>query len=168
MIRQATVNDVDVITNVHIASWRSAYKGLIPEEDLANLDHAERRNMWSASIQQHPSETIVAAKENSIIGFVNFGTYRDNEDDRGTAEIRAIYLLESFWGKGIGSELLDYCTDKSIVSGYTSLVLWVLESNSRAIEFYCKHGFKFDGQKKTETIRGVVLDEIRMSKSLHS
>ena len=166
MIRQANINDVDEITDVHIATWRSAYKGLIPEEDLANLDHTERRKMWSASIQQHPSETIVATKENSIIGFANFGSYRENEDDRGTAEIRAIYLLETYWGKGVGSELFDYCADKIIASGYTSLVLWVLESNSRAIEFYRKHGLNYDGQKKTEIIRGVVLDEIRMAKSL--
>ena len=76
MIRQATISDVDEIANVHIASWRSAYEGIIPEEELANLDLAARKKMWSAAIQQNPSETIVVTEVNRIIGFANFGSCR--------------------------------------------------------------------------------------------
>lgn len=122
--------------------------------------------MWSTAIQQNPTETVVATQGKQIIGFSNFGSYRDNENDRTTAEIRAIYLLEHFWRKGIGSGLLQYSTDKTKASGYSRLVLWVLKSNTRAIDFYNKHGFTYDGQQKIEVHWSTELDEIRMSKAL--
>ena len=164
MIRLATINDVDEITNVHIASWQSAYKRLISDEVLSNPDREARKKMWSTAIQQYPQETIVATEGNQIIGFSNFGNCRDNKGDENTAEIRAIYLLEPYWRKGVGSVVLERSIKTISASGYTALVLWILKTNSRAISFYKKHGFKIDGHEKTETHWGVELNEIRMSK----
>lgn len=168
MIRAAIINDVDEITNVHIASWQSAYKGLISREVLANLDHETRKKMWTTSIQENPQETIVASEGNQIIGFSNFGHYRDNEDDHSLAEIRAIYLLEPYWRKGIGSSLLNRSIEQIEASYYTTFVLWVLNTNTRAIAFYVKHGFEIDGQEKMEKHWGIELNEIRMSQSINS
>ena len=97
MIQPATINDVEEITNVHIYSWQSAYKGLISEEVLKNMDHEAREKMWLTSIKQNPLEILVAYERNKLIGFSNFGQCIDNEYDNSIAEIRAIYLLETYW-----------------------------------------------------------------------
>ena len=41
-IRRATVDDADAIATVHIASWRGAYAGIVPDAFLASLDVAAR------------------------------------------------------------------------------------------------------------------------------
>ena len=39
-IRQATLADADEIGAVHVRSWQSAYKGLLPQQYLDRLDPA--------------------------------------------------------------------------------------------------------------------------------
>ena len=41
------------------------------------------------------------------------------------------------------------------------IIIWVLEGNHRAIKFYGKYGFRFDGTKKQIKL-GTVNTEIRM------
>jgi ribosomal protein S18 acetylase RimI-like enzyme len=124
--------------------------------------------MWSTALQQNPQETIVAIEGNELVGFSNFGRYLDSEDNPGTSEIRAIYILEQYWRKGIGTALLKFSIEKIMATGCAVAVLWVLKTNTGAISFYSRHGFRFDGLKKTATLWGIDLDEIRMSKSLCS
>jgi len=48
-----------------------------------------------------------------------------------------------------------------------SVSLWVLEGNQRAIHFYERQGFDFDGSVKVETLMpDVELRELRMTYSL--
>ena len=166
MIRFATTDDAGGIASVHIASWQAAYQGLIPDEVLANLDYGTRKSMWFTSLQRNPRETLVAVDGEEIIGIANFGCYRDNKDALSTGEIRAIYLLEQYWRKGVGSALLKRAVEAMAASGYINLVLWVLNTNARAIAFYEKHYFALDGIEKTGIHAGVELNEIRMSRSL--
>lgn len=48
-------------------------------------------------------------------------------------------MLASEYGQGVGRELLEATLDSE------PALLWVADENPRAIAFYCKHGFEFDG-----------------------
>ena len=67
----------------------------------------------------------------------------------------------------IGSELLEYA-EEFLKRKYQYAVLWVLDSNDRAIKFYQKQGYAKDGAEKTETLFEVTLSEIRMVKTINS
>jgi hypothetical protein len=41
-IRQATIDDVPGIAHVHVASWKSTYKGIISDEYLSKLSVESR------------------------------------------------------------------------------------------------------------------------------
>ena len=166
MIREATKEDVEQLTKVHILSWQSAYRGLLPDDALDNIDYRERNEMWSRTICQSPSETIVADIDSKIVGFANFGSYRD-DDGIEAGEIRAIYLLPEFLCKGIGSELLAHATGY-LKNNYKIIFLWVLNSNQNAISFYEVHGFVKDGIEKEESVWNAVVHEIRMFKTINS
>ncbi|MEX0902802.1 MAG: GNAT family N-acetyltransferase [Pseudohongiellaceae bacterium] len=166
-VRVASAKDIDQLTEVHIASWKSAYAGLMPKSILDNLDRDARRVMWTNAIAEQPSETAVSTNSDHVTGFANFGKYRDNEDVDHCGEIRAIYVLERYWRNGVGSKLLEYAM-VSLGRDYQEAVLWVLDSNMRAIEFYQRHGFFRDGAVKTELISGVALNEIRLSRTINS
>lgn len=117
--------------------------------------------MWARAIAERPTETVVSTESDNVIGFVNFGKCRDNQDMGLCGEIRAIYVLEKHWRKGVGSSLLEYAMAALSVD-YKEVVLWVLDSNIGAIEFYQRHGFARDGAVKTESLSGVTLNEIRL------
>ncbi len=60
-------------------------------------------------------------------------------------EIVKLYVDTFFQSNGIGRELLQFAIDNFGADG-----LWALEKNTRAIEFYSRHGFVFSGEKKLE------------------
>lgn len=47
------------------------------------------------------------------------------------------------------------------LSGYAHIFLWVLRENSRAIRFYEKNGFRFDGTQR-DILLGTPVTELRM------
>lgn len=53
------------------------------------------------------------------------------------------------------------------LDGYQEIILWVLEDNKRAIAFYEKMGFVFDGQEKVINL-GKAVREKRMIYSRNS
>lgn len=54
--------------------------------------------------------------------------------------IEGLFVLPEFWGRGIGTELLN-----SVSSGKDELFLQVYADNERAINFYRKNGFEITG-----------------------
>jgi hypothetical protein len=45
-IREATIADVTAIDRVHVESWRTTYRGLLPDDYLGNLTYAQREPLW--------------------------------------------------------------------------------------------------------------------------
>ncbi len=68
---------------------------------------------------------------------------RDTKDAK---ELVAIYLLKEYQGKKLGYELLKQTI--STFGGSSKITLWVLKGNDRAISFYKKFGFDFNGNEK--------------------
>ena len=93
-----------------------------------------------------------------MVGFADFGRYwLDDLHDAG--EVYAIYVLKEYYGKGIGYALMKKALDA--LSEYPQTAVWVLTGNERAIRFYKRCGFEFDGQKK-EIELGAPATEARM------
>jgi len=46
MIRSATASDAPAIGHVHVESWRSTYRGLMPDAVLVNLSAEQRATFW--------------------------------------------------------------------------------------------------------------------------
>ena len=76
-----------------------------------------------------------------------------------TGEIFSIYILKECYDKKIGYVLMSAALEK--LSEYKQIAVWVLESNLRAIRFYEKCGFQFDGTTKQIKL-GTINTEIRM------
>jgi len=57
-----------------------------------------------------------------------------------TAEL-SITVLKEYWGRGVGSHLMEIMIDHSRSVGLRTLTLYVREDNIRAISLYRKYGF---------------------------
>ncbi len=159
-IRKAAPEDAFEFASCHIASWRSAYQGIVPDEYLNRLT-AEK---WAERFQKNLKEQkeysyLCAVHENQIAGILILGKSRD-EDKPLAGEICAIYLKEEFWSKGLGGEMMAYALKSFKNENLCEAILWVLEENGRARRFYEKYGFVSDGVKKEITL-GKPLTEIR-------
>lgn len=142
-IRQARPNEKDAVLRVYYAGWRAAYKDLIPKDALT--DQAIRPH-----IALNPERSWVAVVDEAIVGTVQFGP--NPEDPDGVAEIRTLYLLQEYWGTGIGKKLMQFARSWLASRGYTRAYLWMFTENKRAAGFYQRLGFSDTGESETYTI----------------
>ena len=166
VIRKAEMADAYNIATVHVLSWESAYRNIMPDDYLNNLSIDRRAENFKKNIVEHKEKAwfFVAENDGKIIGNICLGNSRDDDKPQ-AGEIIAIYLLEEFWGKGYGRKMMKYAVDMLKSRGYGDIILWVLEENDRARRFYEKCGFALDGSKKEIEI-GKPLIEIRYALNL--
>ncbi|HFU4060612.1 TPA: N-acetyltransferase family protein [Streptococcus suis] len=140
---------------VHWKSWQEAYADLMPQEFLENVYTLERCQDWAV---RYPQNILVALVDERVVGFTCYGA-SSQEDLQPAGEIYALYVLSDYYGQKIGYQLMQAALEK--LQSYKQISLWVLEGNARAIAFYEKVGFRFDGVKKTVNL-GAERTEYRM------
>jgi ribosomal protein S18 acetylase RimI-like enzyme len=156
IIREASVKDAEGKGYVHYQSWKETYTGLIDQKflDTRTLEKSV------AAARKYPENTFVAEVDNQIVGFSCYWTTREDEPDVG--EVGAIYVLKKYYGYGIGKRLMETCFE--IMSEYPKIVVWVLDTNAHAIDFYKHIGFVIDGNKKEVPVGNITtLKEIRLT-----
>lgn len=160
-IRRAVPGDADRLSEVHIRTWQLAYAGLIPQAVLDTLDIVARAARWRTTLENPKAQgrTWVALEDGDIIGFSSSGPAR-GDDPPWPLELWALYVHPRRHGSGAGRLLADAAI------GELPAFLWVLDGNARAIRFYEKIGFAFDGATKDERHGGVTLHERRMVRGI--
>ena len=140
MIRPATLDDAQAIAHVHVEAWRTAYRQILPAAFLDRLSKDERTGQWVTILGNLASKgfTFVAVSDGQIVGFASGGPERKNDPDY-TGELYAIYLLDTFWGQGIGTALLRAVVARLLEIGIDSMKVWVLTDNP-ARAFYERRG----------------------------
>jgi GNAT superfamily N-acetyltransferase len=150
-LRAARREELRALHEARLATWKVAYRGLVPD---SYLDELTLTDELLAKIQDRYDEglaqTVGAWDGGTAVGLSVAGPCRD-EDRTGERELYALYVLPSHWGTGLGQLLWD------AVAPFTSL--WVLEGNARARAFYERHGFRPERTKQITF--GVELTEVR-------
>lgn len=139
-IREAKLEDAAAIAKVHVDSWQTTYRDLLPKDYIEKRTYEKRKNNWqnrlSSDRKAETSYCIYVAKnaEDRIVGFIDGGLARgDSAIYKG--EIYALYILEAYQRRGIGKSLVRSIASRLFQLGLTSIMVWVLEENP-AIQFY--------------------------------
>ena len=159
-VRRAVESDAAEIADVHLDSWREAYRNLLPRECFAQLPLSirERINMWKQASTMDGRAVFVAESAEGIVGFAFFlPALRARMTHHG--EVAAIYLLDRFKGKGVGAALLNMGMAQFLEWGFSKAHCWVLQNNP-AIDFYERAGAVFNGMEKDEEIAGQRVKEL--------
>jgi GNAT superfamily N-acetyltransferase len=147
VVRPARVEDAAAVANVHIASWRHAYVGLVPQSLLDGLSVTEGTERWSERIEgADPSRRriLVSVVDDAVRGFAAVGQSRDEDAPETTGELSAIYLHPLVIGRGVGHLLHERAIDQMRDLGKTDGRLWVLSTNVATRRFYERHGWIHD------------------------
>lgn len=139
-IKKATLKDVGIISNIYALSWKSAYKGMVPQRYLDEL----RDDNWVLSFKNWIGNNILTAQiifENEKpVGCIAYGKARDIKFDN-WGEIVSIYILPGHLRKSYGQKLLQAAIIDMKETGYENCYLWVLKENISAQKFYAANGF---------------------------
>jgi GNAT superfamily N-acetyltransferase len=160
LIRHAHVTDSEGIARVHVESWRSTYRGIVPEQHLAALSYDEGAERWRGPLADPAPGTcrFVAEDEHGeIVGFATGGPRREG-DTRYAGELYAIYLLPERQRTGTGRALIRAVAAELWRHGMRSMIVWVLAENP-ARGFYQALGGQPAGQIEIE-IGGTPLAEV--------
>lgn len=147
IIRKANVDDAKGIAKVHVDSWKSTYKEIIPKEYLDNLSYEKRTKLWEINIGEKENFVVTAVDtDGKVIGFADAWKRNRNTEDK-TIDLTSIYLLESYQGKGIGKQLLKEVFKHFKDQGYEKVFVDVLEDNPTKL-FY-----EYYGAELVETVK---------------
>ncbi|SCY48974.1 Acetyltransferase (GNAT) family protein [Lachnospiraceae bacterium XPB1003] len=141
---------------VHCTAWQEAYRGIVCDQYLDSMTV----EATTARARQFPENTLVAKDKEKVVGFAVYGPSRD-KDLPNAGEVMAIYVLSEYYDKKIGYRLMNEAVSR--LSEYDTIFVWVLEKNERAIRFYHKYGFEFDGCKMEWNL-GTTVSLVRMIK----
>lgn len=147
--REAVPEDAFGMARVYLASWRQAYRGIIPERLLARMSLARevagfRRTVAHGRAGGH---ALVATHRSGIVGLATAG--RDRRDRSGaTAELYTLYVAPSWQSRGVGRGLMGLAAEALLADGYHTLSVWVLRDNP-ARSFYARLGGQLVGSDTT-------------------
>lgn len=170
-VRAATIGDAEAITEAHVAAWQSAYRGIMPDRYLDDLDKdkasAVRRHRVNIASPDDPRNfSLVAEYAGEVIGWLSAGPSRDDDRHDGEGEVKAVYVHPDFWRSGAGGALMTAALEQLAADGFTEAVLWVFEENRRARGYYERFGWRPDGASAIFERGGGQAIEIRYRRPL--
>ena len=144
-IRKAVTKDAPALARIHISAWKKAYRGIVSPDLLKKLDEKKRAESFKKSIAGNPEETYLIEDKGKVVGFTTIGECRDDDKDRAVGEIWGLYIDPAYWRRGFGKQLTDFSEKTLRGRKKTKIVIWVLEENNIARDFYRKNGFIVEG-----------------------
>jgi GNAT superfamily N-acetyltransferase len=156
-IRAAKPEDARAIAEVHLASWKTTYFGIIPQDYMDGLRVENGAAQWKTRLVEGSSTVLVAEDAAGIFGFAAGGTPLHPVDGY-DAELGAIYMLATHQRQGAGRALVQRLAVELYRQGFTSLLVWALRGNP-ACNFYQALGGVWIAEKAIE-IGGKLLPEV--------
>ncbi|MEU8242372.1 GNAT family N-acetyltransferase [Actinoplanes missouriensis] len=161
-IRAAVPADADGLAEVHVRTWQSAYRGLLPQDYLDGLSVADRAGQWREWLGRMAPPRAVLVLEPGVSGFITVGA----GDADGAGHVYALYVLPERQGRGGGRALMAAGLDALRAAGFTAATLYVLDTNVAARRFYEAAGWWADGGTLVDESRGFPITEIRYRREL--
>jgi GNAT superfamily N-acetyltransferase len=139
LIRRAREDDAAGVERVRTETWRSAYRGLLPDQLIDGLQVNVTRRRERLRSPPPAQLDFVAEEDAEVVGYAFAGPERTG-DAAYRGEVYAIYVLPSHQGKGFGRALIRESARELAARGLTSLLIWVLRENAPGRAFYERLG----------------------------
>jgi len=171
VVRPAGAADAEAIARVRIASWRGAYRGIVPDAFLDGLDPVSEVATWRerlagpAAVWMWVASILEPLAAPRLAGYVTAGPAR-HAGEEGLGEVWAIYVDPETQARGVGRALMAAATRGLAAHGFREAVLWVFEANASARVFYERLGWAPDGAAKPLAIGGAAPIELRYRRRL--
>ncbi len=153
-IRKAKNSDLNGIIRAHVETWKTAYKGVVPDNYIQGFVIRTQDKGWQNRLKNTIEEKIFYIAENNkneIVGFAIGGLERSKHPNY-KGELMGIYILKEYQRKGLGKSLTKKIVENLIDMNINTMLLWVLENNPYRA-FYDALGGKVIDKKIHETLK---------------
>lgn len=143
-IIKASLNDIEQLQLIARKTFYDTFASVNSVENMTTyLEEEFSISTLSTQLTNPFSEFYFALQNNAIIGYLklNVGSSQIEIKQNKSIEIERIYVLQEFFGKGVGQQLLEKAIKIAQLKNAHYLWLGVWEENPRAIQFYKKNGF---------------------------
>jgi ribosomal protein S18 acetylase RimI-like enzyme len=151
-IRVCRSGDEDTLALVGQATFLETYAGILPGSDIVahcRREHAAAvyRTWLEGGARAWLAETLPGG---APVGYVVVAPASlpvpDPKDD--DLEVKRIYVLQQFHGRGVGRRLMLEAVRYATDAGASRLLLGVFHQNARALAFYASFGFQPVGERR--------------------
>src|SRR5215467_8953969 len=174
-VRPARPGEAAEIARIQLATWRTAYRRLIPRQVLDGLDEATMAEQWAEAITAPPTPrhhvliAVEQAERDHTVGFVATGPADDDAlapDEKPLPDTVAAVtdmLVEPRWGRrGHGSRLLSAAVAMWRADGFDTAVAWVFEQDPATRRFLTSAGWAPDGEARALDIDDLLVPQLRL------
>jgi ribosomal protein S18 acetylase RimI-like enzyme len=171
-VRAARASDASGLARVQVASWRSAFAGLVPDAVIAELTSEEAvgqfTERWREAISAPPTSkhrvhvAVEKPGEPEILGFAAAGPATDEDLWPGTdGELYELHVLPSVAAEGHDQRLLHAVADTFAEDGFSTGYTWTLAGDEARVEFLEAAGWAPDGSRASLDM-GVKVPVVRL------
>jgi GNAT superfamily N-acetyltransferase len=155
LIRRAVVADAVAIAAVHVAAWRSAYPGILPDAYLARMSVTRQAIGYERSIRHGVSVHVAHGPGTPRV--CGFATAAPHAGTLGDGEIETLYVLDDWRDQGVGRGLMAAVARDLAGAGCASAYCWVLSGNPSRY-FYQRIGGRPAAQA-TVNVAGIAIPQ---------
>ncbi len=149
IIRRATIADAVKLSAISIQTFYDTFINTCTEEDM-NTFLKEYFNIKQVKLELNNENDFyyLAELNGKVVGYcrwmedyTNFPVMKQWK----SLELKRIYVLEEFHGKGVAQQLMNFVIQSAKKNQYQVVWLGVWEHNYRAQKFYEKYSFVHSG-----------------------
>jgi GNAT superfamily N-acetyltransferase len=146
VIKRAVASDEAVLAELGRSTFYDTFTGTCTEKDMEEVLETFYNLKQVAEELQDPEDYYYIAWINDLpVGYVRIKFHRPFPipllETKNAIELKRLYVVKSYIGKGIGKLLMDFTEDFARTKNYEYLYLSVWEFNERAKKFYQNCGF---------------------------
>ncbi|MBP9102375.1 MAG: GNAT family N-acetyltransferase [Chitinophagaceae bacterium] len=160
-IRNATVNDIDLIRELTFKVWPQTYSSSISKEQIDYMLEMMYSKKSLADQIAEGSKFIIVQDNNKPVGFASY-----KQVESAIYKLDKIYILKTQQGKGTGKFVIEYILQQIKNEGASSLQLQVNRHNKNAKSFYKKNGFSVIQEADFEIGNGYFMNDYVMEKKI--
>jgi ribosomal protein S18 acetylase RimI-like enzyme len=136
--RWSTPADERGLAEVHAATWRYAYAGIIPGVTLERMV-SRRGPSWWSRMHGRGYRALVLDCDDALAAYATLGRSRAPALRPG-GEIYELYVRPEYQGCGLGRQLFRQARARLGRHGIDGLLVWALADNQIASRFYVAMG----------------------------
>jgi ribosomal protein S18 acetylase RimI-like enzyme len=151
-VRRAADDDRPAIAQIHAASWRDTYRGILPDSLLDDRLQAIMSDRWATQPIGPSDAVLVAEDEGNILGFA--ATWHGDP-----AYIDNLHVAAEARSRGVGRLLLAETARHFMAIGSRRALLHVVAANHRARALYLALGGRPAGVEDKDLYGTLVANE---------
>jgi GNAT superfamily N-acetyltransferase len=145
--RHGTFEDAPAVDALFRRSFAEAFAHLYDPQDLAAFFAGFALEAWRRELADPAFAFRLAEADGELAGYAKLGPVSlPVEAERPAAELRQLYLLQPWHGRGIAQALMEWVLGEARRRGAEDLYLSVFIDNHRAKGFYARYGFEAVGR----------------------